>query len=109
MAELAGLTTAEFDGAVLRSQIPSVVDFWAPWCGPCKMVTAAVEEIAEELRGKVNAFKVNVDSEHEIAIRYGIRSLPTLLIFKDGERKEQIVGAQPKSAILERIRAVIGE
>lgn len=109
MSELTALTAAEFDEAVLRSDTPAIVDFWAPWCGPCKMVTTAVEEIAAELAGKINAYKVNVDEQQEIAVKYGVRSLPTLLIFKGGEVSEQMIGAQPKAAILARVEAVLGE
>jgi thioredoxin 1 len=109
MSELTALTAAEFDEAVVRSETPAVVDFWAPWCGPCKMVTAQVEEIARELSGRVNAFKVNVDEQQEIAVRYSVRSLPTLLLFKGGEVKEQLVGAQSKAAILAKVEGLISE
>jgi thioredoxin 1 len=99
MSSAAAVTVAEFDNVVLRSEIPVLVDFWAVWCGPCRAVAPAVDAIAIEFAGKAKVVKVNVDEEQEIAGRYGVSSIPTLAIFKPGKLVDQIMGAQPKSAI----------
>lgn len=90
---------SNFEQDVLKSAEPVVVDFWAEWCGPCKAIGPALEEISEELNGKVKIAKVNIDENPEIAAQFGIRSIPTLMMFKDGEVADQRVGAQPKSAL----------
>ncbi len=88
-------TDANFDQEVLKSDVPVLVDFWAVWCGPCKMIAPFVEELAGEYQGKVKIGKVDVDNNPNISMTYGIRSIPTLLIFRDGKIADQIIGAVP--------------
>ncbi len=88
-----------FEDGVLKAAEPVVVDFWAEWCGPCKMIAPALEEISAEMGGKVKIAKVNIDENPEIAAQYGVRSIPTLMVFKDGEVADMKVGAVPKSAL----------
>ena len=99
----AEVTTQNFDKEVLQSEIPVLVDFWAEWCGPCKMIAPFVDAIAEEHAGKLKVLKLDVDKDAAIAARYGILSIPTLILFKGGEVAEQIVGAMPKQQILQKI------
>jgi thioredoxin 1 len=98
---------SNFKKEVLESNIPVLVDFWADWCGPCKMITPAVEEIAKEYQGKLKVCKVNVDEARQTAANYGIMSIPTLIIHKDGKVMEQIVGAVSKSVIEEKIKPYV--
>jgi thioredoxin 1 len=90
------LTAANFEQEVLQSPTPVLVDFWAEWCGPCKMISPILDELASEYDGKVKVGKVNIDDHQVIATQYGIRAIPTLLIFKDGEVAEQVVGLRSK-------------
>lgn len=90
------LTDATFDTEVTNAEQPVLIDFWAEWCGPCRMVAPIVESLAEDYRGKVKVAKLNVDENPQVSRRFNIRSIPTLLLFKDGELKETAIGLQPK-------------
>jgi len=96
MSKPADVTDATFDAEVLKSDRPVLVDFWAPWCGPCRMVAPLVEELADEYDGKVKFLKLNTDESVNTAAKYGIRSIPTLLMFKGGEAVDQVIGFRPK-------------
>ena len=93
------VTDASFEGDVLKSDKPVLVDYWAEWCGPCKMIAPALEEISTELSGKVKVAKLNIDDNPELAAQFGVRSIPTLAIFKDGKVADIKVGAAPKTAL----------
>jgi len=97
------LTDANFDQEVLKSELPVLIDFWAVWCGPCKMIAPIVEELAGEYEGRVKVGKLDIDNNQQVSVKYGIRSIPTLLIFKDGKIADQIVGAVPKAAIVQKL------
>jgi len=97
------ITDANFEDEVMKSDKPVLIDFWAIWCGPCKMVAPIVEEIAKEYNGKLKVGKMDVDSNPDIALRFGIRSIPTLMIFKGGKPVDQIIGAVPKKNLLDKI------
>jgi thioredoxin 1 len=93
------VTTSQFDTEVLGSEQPVIVDFWAPWCGPCHMVSPILDQIAEERSGELRVVKVNIDEEPELAQRYGVMSIPAMVLFKDGEPAAAAVGARPKRAL----------
>jgi thioredoxin 1 len=96
-------TDNSFEAEVLKADKPVLVDFWAPWCGPCRMMSPVVEELADELEGKVIVGKVNVDEHHTYAGKYGIMSIPTLLVFKSGEVVDQVTGVTDKEELKERV------
>ncbi|MGD0339329.1 MAG: thioredoxin [Bacteroidota bacterium] len=97
------VTDSNFVSEVLQSSVPVIADFWAAWCGPCKMIAPIIEELAVEYEGKIKVVKVDVDNNPKIAMQFGIRSIPTLLIFKEGQVVEQIVGAVSKKHIVEKL------
>lgn len=97
------ITDESFDKEVLNSDLPVVVDFWAEWCGPCKMLAPIIEEISKELDGKVKIFKMNIDENPEIPSKYGIRSIPTIMLFKNGKQVDTIIGVKQKIFLLEWI------
>ncbi len=101
------ITDDNFESEVLQSDKPVLIDFWAVWCGPCKIIAPIVEELASEYDGKVKVGKLDVDSNQQTSIKYGVRSIPTLLVFKDGNVKETIIGAVPKKLIVEKLNAAL--
>ncbi|QIA27157.1 thioredoxin [Thermaerobacter sp. PB12/4term] len=107
-AGILDLTADQFDAEVLQSDQPVLVDFWAPWCGPCRMIAPIVEEIAQEYAGRLKVAKLNVDDHGVIAGRYGVMSIPTLLVFKGGQPVARIVGFRPKEELEQEILKAIG-
>ncbi len=105
MANTVEFTDSNFEEEVLNSEHPVLVDFWAEWCGPCRMIGPVVEEMASEYAGKAKIGKVNVDINPEVSVKYGIRSIPALLIFKDGQVVDQIIGAVPKTHLTKQLDA----
>ncbi len=105
--ELTTITDDNFEEEVIKSDKPVLIDFWAVWCGPCRMIAPIVEELATEYEGKVKIGKLDVDSNQQTSIKFGVRSIPTILIFKDGKVKETIIGAVPKKNIVEKLDALI--
>lgn len=101
------ITDQNFNSEVLKSDTPVLIDFWAVWCGPCRMIAPIVEELAIEYSGKLKVGKLDVDNNQQTSINYGVRSIPTLLIFKDGQLKDTIIGAVPKAQIVQRLKSVI--
>lgn len=107
MANLTSVTSANWDQVVANSDKPVLVDFWAEWCGPCKALSPVLDEIATEMDGKADIVKVNVDQASDLAQKFGIRGIPTLIFFKNGEVKSTLVGNQPKSEIVKNINSLI--
>ena len=101
------LDDATFDEHVKASDVPVLVDFWAEWCGPCKMIAPVLEEIAEEQAGKLQIGKLNIDDNLDVTRRYDVMSIPTLILFKDGEAKARLVGAKPKGQLLQELAAYL--
>lgn len=107
MPQIFELTDDNFEGEVINSDKPVLVDFWAEWCGPCRMVAPIVEEIAVEYEGKLKVGKVDVDKSNRVAMQYGIRSIPSLFFFKDGKIVDRIIGAVPKKNFKEAIDRIL--
>lgn len=105
----AEVTDATFQVEVLNSNVPVLVDFWAPWCGPCRMVSPVVDEIAQDYAGRVKVVKINTDENPTVASQYGIRSIPTLMIFKDGDKVDMVVGAVPKTTLATTLQKYLPE
>ncbi|MEE2707457.1 MAG: thioredoxin [Planctomycetota bacterium] len=105
MGSVQEVTDAEFDSEVLQADTPVLVDFWAPWCGPCRMIGPVVEELASENSGSAKVVKINIDESPEAAQKYGVSSIPALMVFKSGEVVERMVGVQPKNRLQESLDA----
>ncbi|NOX14822.1 MAG: thioredoxin [Epsilonproteobacteria bacterium] len=105
MGKYIELNASNFDSTVSKGV--SLVDFWAPWCGPCRMIAPVIEELAEDFDAKANICKVNTDDEQDVAVKYGIRSIPTILFFKDGELVDQMVGASSKQILTDKINSFL--
>lgn len=107
MSDLLQVTDGNFEEEVLKSEVPTLVDFWAPWCGPCRMIGPIVEELATEYEGKIKVAKMNVDDNPSVPTKYGIRGIPTVILFNGGDVAEQIVGAVPKAKLADMIKKVV--
>ncbi len=107
MSEDMNVTEQTFDEIIQKSKVPVLIDFWAEWCGPCKMLTPVIEELAAEYGETVKIAKVNVDQQPNLAARYGIRSIPTIIIFRAGEIVEQLVGMQAKEALKAKLDSLL--
>jgi thioredoxin 1 len=104
MSQLQYVTDEQFDTEVLKSEVPVLVDFWATWCGPCRLITPIIEELQGEFTGRAKMFKLDVDNNQKTAMQYGIRSIPTILIFKGGQVVDSIIGAVPRQQIESRLK-----
>ncbi len=109
MSSAVAVTDSSFEQDVIGSEIPVLVDFWAPWCGPCRVVATVVDEIANQYEGKIKVVKLNTDENPGIATQYGIRSIPTLMLFKGGQKVDSVVGAVPKATIANTIEKHLAE
>ncbi len=107
MAKPSDVNDANFDQEVLQSSVPVLVDFWAPWCGPCKAIAPVVEELAGEFDGKIKVVKVNVDDNKEAAHRYNVRGIPNLILFKNGEMVDQMIGARSKQELVDLVSKAV--
>jgi thioredoxin 1 len=108
MSQPMAITDAQFDQEVLKSSLPVVVDFWAPWCGPCRIVGPVIEKLSRELEGQVRFVKINVDENPLQAGAFGVQGIPTLIFFKDGEAVNRVVGAMPEPALKAQIQSAFG-
>ena len=107
MANISEITDANFKSEVLQSNVPVLVDFWAPWCGPCRAIAPVLEELAGEYAGRAKIVKLNVDDHQNAAATYGVRSIPNLIVFKNGQVAQQIVGAVPKTKLTQALDAAL--
>ncbi len=106
-ASVITLTESNWNEEVINSDVPVLVDFWAPWCGPCRIIAPIIEELAEEFAGRVKVGKLNTDESNNIAMQYGIRAIPTVMLFKNGEVVDTRIGVQPKEALRQMLEAHI--
>ena len=107
MADVQQVTDASFDSDVLKADVPVLIDFWAPWCGPCKAIAPVIDELAKDYAGRLKVVKMNVDDNPNTPSQYGVRSIPNLLLFKGGQVKDQIVGAVPKAVLVKAVDQVV--
>jgi thioredoxin 1 len=107
MGDILQVTDGNFEEEIVKSDIPAMVDFWAEWCGPCKMVGPVVEELAKQYAGKIKIAKMNVDENRQTPAKFGIRNIPTLILFKGGEVAQTIIGAHPKTAIDDELKKLL--
>ena len=107
MSMVKELADSEFENEVIKSDLPVLIDFWAPWCGPCKTIAPIVEELANTYSGKLKVYKINIDNNKEAAMKYNVRGIPNLMLFKSGELKGQIVGAVAKQELVNAIAKVV--
>ena len=107
MGNAVAVTEENFDDEVLQSQVPVLADFWAAWCGPCRAIAPAIDEIAVEFSGRLKVVKVDVDESPDIATRYNVQGIPTLMLFKGGKEEVRLVGAHPKQAMLAKIKSYL--
>lgn len=103
MSKAVAVTDGTFDSAVLKAELPTVVDFWAVWCGPCKMIAPVLDEIAAEYAGKLQVVKLDVDSNPKVTEQYNVQSIPTLILFKNGQPVERLLGYMPKAKVLSKL------
>ena len=109
MADLLAVSDESFECEVLQSPTPVLVDFWAPWCGPCRAIAPVVEELARDYAGKLKVVKMNVDDNPRTPMKYGVRGIPNLIVFEGGEMRDQIVGAVPKAQLVKSVTKVLQE
>jgi thioredoxin 1 len=107
VADVQQVTDASFDSDVLKADVPVLIDFWAPWCGPCKAIAPVIDELAKDYAGRLKVVKMNVDDNPNTPSQYGVRSIPNLLLFKGGQVKDQIVGAVPKAVLVKAVDQVV--
>ena len=107
MADVQQVSDESFDREVLQAELPVLIDFWAPWCGPCKAIGPVVDELAKEYAGKLKVVKMNVDDNPQTPSKYGVRGIPNLILFKGGQVKDQIVGAVPKAQLVKAVTQVV--
>ena len=107
MADVQQVSDESFDREVLKADLPVLIDFWAPWCGPCKAIGPVVEELANEYAGKLKVVKMNVDDNPQTPSKYGVRGIPNLILFKGGEVRDQIIGAVPKAQLVKAVTQVV--
>ena len=107
MGDVQQVSDASFDSDVLKSDLPVLIDFWAPWCGPCKAIAPVMEELAKEYAGRLKVVKMNVDDNPQTPSKYGVRGIPNLILFKGGQVSDQIVGAVPKAQLVKAISQVV--